>query len=125
MAYPGKRQGSITRKLPGTKKGRTQMTVNVLLSGRLKLDGYGRDQPLSDDGTFRLSLRRGSSVQGVIDSMGVPKDRVTMTMLNGRRCQAGSDIKSGDRVILIPSDVAALWRFLGNQNLGAESVFDF
>jgi hypothetical protein len=48
------------------------MTVNVLLSGRLKLDGYGQD-----------------------------------------------------RVILMPPDVAALWRFLGVQNMGMESVCDF
>lgn len=101
------------------------MTVNVLLSGRLKLDGYGRGHPLGDDGTFRLSLRRGSTVRDIIRSMGVPRDRVTMTMLNGRRCDAQASIESGDRVILIPSDVAALWRFFGNQNLGAESVFDF
>jgi hypothetical protein len=48
-----------------------------------------------------------------------------MTMLNGRKCQQASPVRSGDRVILIPSDVAMLWRFLGLQNLGAESVFDF
>jgi hypothetical protein len=101
------------------------MTVNVLLSGRLKLDGFGQGHPLSGDGTFRLSLGQGSTVGDVIQRMGVPKDRVTMTMLNGRKCPVGSDVKSGDRVILIPQDVAALWRFLGNQNLGAESVFDF
>jgi hypothetical protein len=101
------------------------MTVNVLLSGRLKLDGYGQGQAMSDDGTFRLDLGRNSTVQDVIQGMGVPIDRVTMTMLNGRKCRQGADVKSGDRVILIPSDVAMLWRFLGKQNLGAESVFDF
>jgi hypothetical protein len=101
------------------------MTVNVLLSGRLRLDGYGQGHPKHDDGTFRLSLGQGSTVRDVIRSMGVPADRVTMTMLNGRKCQPGSGVRSGDRVILIPSDVAMLWRFLGNQNLGAESVFDF
>ena len=101
------------------------MTVNVLLSGRLKLDGFGQGHPLGSDGTFRLSLGRGSTVGDVIRRMGVPKDRVTMTMLNGRKCRVGSGVKTGDRVILIPSDVAALWGFLGNQNLGAESVFDF
>jgi hypothetical protein len=101
------------------------MTINVLLSGRLKLDGFGQGHPLGNDGTFRLSLGRGSTVGDVIRRMGVPKDRVTMTMLNGRKCKVGSGVKTGDRVILIPSDVAALWGFLGNQNLGAESVFDF
>lgn len=101
------------------------MTVNVLLSGRLRLDGYGQGHPANDDGTFRLSVRRAGTVQDVIQGMGVPPDRVAMTMLNGRKCQAGSNLRSGDRVILIPSDVMVLWRFLGNQNLGAESVFDF
>ena len=101
------------------------MTVNVLLSGRLKLDGYGQGHPLGSDGTFQLSLGQDRTVGDVIHGMGVPTDRVTMTMLNGRKCRAGSNVKSGDRVILIPQDVAALWRFLGNQNLGAESVFDF
>jgi hypothetical protein len=101
------------------------MTVNVLLSGRLRLDGYGEGFPLSSDGTFQLALGQGSTVQDVIRGMGVPPDRVTMTMLNGRKCQDRLVVNSGDRVILIPPDVAALWRFLGNQNLGAESVLDF
>ena len=101
------------------------MTVNVLLSGRLRLDGYGNAHPRNSDGTFQLSLGQGSTVQDVIRGMGVPPDRVTMIMLNGRKCQDGLAVNSGDRVILIPPDVAALWRFLGNQNLGAESVFDF
>ena len=100
------------------------MTVNVLLSGKLKLDGYGQGHPMSDDGTFRLSLGEGSSVGDVIRGMGVPKDRVSMTMLNGRHCQVGAGIKSGDRVALVPPDVAALWRFLCRQNLGAEGVLD-
>ena len=101
------------------------MTVNVLLSGRLRLDGYGQGRPLGRDGTIELSLGKGGTVGDVIRSIGVPPHLVTMTMLNGRKCQQGLSLKSGDRVILIPSDVAALWRFLGNQNLGAESVFDF
>jgi hypothetical protein len=101
------------------------MTVNVLLSGRLKLDGYGQGHPLGDDGTFRLDLQEGSTVQDVMNQMGVPSHLVAMTMLNARKCKPGSDLKLGDRVILIPPDVAALWRFLGAQNLGAESVYDF
>lgn len=101
------------------------MTVDVMLSGRLRIDGYGQRHKRRDDGTFPLSLRQGSTVQDVIQGVGVPRDRVTMTMLNGRKCQPASRVRSGDRVILIPSDVAMLWRFLGMQNLGAESVFDF
>jgi hypothetical protein len=101
------------------------MTVNVLLSGRLRLDGYGQNHPQSGDGTFRLSLGKGSTVQDLIERIGVPSDKVSMTMLNARRCKLRAGLSAGDRVILIPSDVAALWRFFGQQNLGAESVFDF
>ena len=57
--------------------------------------------------------------------MNVPAEKVAMTMLNGRKCRSESKVKAGDRVVLIPPDVAMLWRFLGTQNLGAESVFDF
>jgi hypothetical protein len=101
------------------------VTVNVLLSGRLKLDGFGENYSLCDDGTFQLSLADGSAVRDVIQVMRVPPGRVAMTMINARKCRAEASLKSGDRVILIPPDVEALWRFLGNQNLGAESVFDF
>ena len=34
-------------------------------------------------------------------------------------------VRPAPRISFIPPDVAALWRFLGGQNLGAESVFDF
>lgn len=101
------------------------MTVNVLLSGRLKLDGYGQHHPANGDGTLRLGLGDGSTVSEVIRDMAVPSSQVAMTMINGRKCRIEEKLKSGDRVILIPPDVAALWRFLGNHNLGAESVFDF
>ena len=101
------------------------MGINVLLSGRLKLDGYGKGKPENGDGTFRLNLGEGSTVRQVIRGMGVPASKVTMTMINGRKCEAGTRVKTGDRVILIPQDVAALWRALGTMNMGMESVFDF
>jgi hypothetical protein len=101
------------------------MTVNVLPSGRLHLDGYGQGHSRGSDGTFPLDLGEGSTVQDVIDRLGVPSAQVAMAMRNARQCPVGAQLKTGDRVILIPSDVASLWRFLGCQNLGAESVFDF
>jgi hypothetical protein len=101
------------------------MGVNVLLSGRLKLDGYGHGKPANGDGTYRLALGEGNTVRDVIRGMGVPADQVALTMINARQCQADAMLKPGDRVILIPADVAALWRFLGTQNLGMESVYDF
>ena len=64
------------------------MTVSILLSGRLKIDGYGQGHPMNDDSTFRLALREGSTVRDVISGMGVPSERVTMTMINGRSCRA-------------------------------------
>ena len=101
------------------------ITVSVLLSGRLKLDGYGRGKPENSDGTFSLVLPEKSMVRQAILGMGVPSSKVTMTMLNGRNCERGTRLKTGDRVILIPSDVAALWRYLGVMNMNKETVFDY
>jgi len=101
------------------------MNVNVLLSGRLKIDGYGQGKPENGDGTYRLALPDGSTVQEVIGGMSVPREKVALTMVNARKCEVTAPLKAEDRVILIPSDVALLWRHLGMMNLGAESVFDF
>jgi molybdopterin converting factor small subunit len=101
------------------------LAINVLLSGRLKLDGYARGHLEDGDGTVRLSLAEGSGVWDVVERLGVPADRVAMIMVNGHQCSTGTALRSGDRVILIPPDVAALWRFLGLQNLGAPSVLEF
>jgi len=98
--------------------------VNVLLSGRLRLDGYGRGKPANADGTIRLGLDDGSTVREVIKKMGVPSDRVALTMVNGCQCPIGCSVEPDDRVILIPSDVAVLWRFLGKQNLDMGIGYD-
>jgi hypothetical protein len=101
------------------------MNVNVLLSGRLRLDGYGMGKPENHDSTYQLALPEGSTVNDVIRGLNIPSEKVVMTMLNARKCDVTAPIKREDRVILIPSDVALLWRHLGKMNLGAESVFDF
>jgi len=101
------------------------ITINVLLSGMLKLDGYGHGKPENGDGTFSLALPEKSMVQQAIRGMGVPSSKVAMTMLNGRNCERGTRLKTGDRVILIPSDVAALWRYLGAMNMNKQTVFDY
>ena len=101
------------------------MNVNVLLSGRLRLDGYGQGKPENGDGTYRLVLPEGSTVREVIHDMSVPPAQVVLTMVNARQCQVSAPLKAEDRVILIPSDVAALWRHLGMMNMGMESVCDF
>jgi len=100
------------------------MTVSILLSGRLKIDGYGQGHPMNDDTSFRLALSEGSTVRDVISGMGVPSERVAMTMINGRSCKAEVGVKPGDRVILIPEDVAILWRALSRQNLEMGIGFD-
>ncbi len=92
--------------------------IDVLLSGRLKIDGYGRGRPMNDDTSFPLTVQDGSTVSDVISTMGVPQDKVTLTMINGHRCPVSTSIRSRDRVILIPRDVAALWGALHRQNLG-------
>ena len=79
---------------------------------------------MNNDSTFQLALKDGSTVQDVIGGMGVPSEKVTMTMINGRACRVGADLKSDDRVILIPKDVAALWGALRSQNLGMGIGFD-
>jgi hypothetical protein len=106
-------------------RGVVMMNVNVLLSGRLRLDGYGQGKLENRDGTFRVTLPEGSTVQDVIRGMNVPLSRVTMMMLNARQCTATTRVKADDRVILAPSDVALLWRHLGMMNMGMESVCDF
>jgi putative ubiquitin-RnfH superfamily antitoxin RatB of RatAB toxin-antitoxin module len=100
------------------------MMVSILLSGRLKIDGYGQGHPMNDDSTFQLALRDGSTVRDAIRGMGVPSERVTMTMINGRKSRAEANLKPGDRVILIPEDVAILWRALTRQNLEMGIGFD-
>ena len=39
------------------------MNVNVLLSGRLKIDGYGKGKPENGDGTYRLNLPKGRTAR--------------------------------------------------------------
>jgi hypothetical protein len=101
------------------------MDINVLLSGRLRLDGYGKGKPENSDRTYRLALPEGSTVKDVIRDLSIPSEKVTMTMVNACKCDDTARLRPEDRVILSPSDVALLWRHLGLMNLGAESVFDF
>ncbi|HEX2988212.1 MAG TPA: MoaD/ThiS family protein [Chloroflexota bacterium] len=101
------------------------IAVDVLLSGRLKLNGYGNGYQKNRDGTFHLALNEGAIVPDVIQRMGVPPAEVTMTMVNGHICRNGTALNPGDRVVLIPSDVAALWRHLGTMNMGQQGPLEF
>jgi hypothetical protein len=100
-------------------------TISVLLSGRLKLDGYGKHLPVQGDGTFHVEMGEGETAADLIRRLGIPIARAAMVMINGRKGRTEASLNRGDRVIVIPHDVAALWRFLGLQNLGMDSVCDF
>lgn len=101
------------------------MIVRVLLSGRLKLDGYCRGMPENGDGTFQIDLPPGGTVQDVLGRLSIPLEQVTMTMRNGRRCEFETPVRPGDRIVLVPPDVAALWSALGRMDMAAESVLSF
>jgi hypothetical protein len=105
--------------------GNREVAIDVLLSGRLKLDGHGRGLPRNGDGTVRVLLAEDGTVRDVVHCLGVSVDRVAMIMVNARQNPPAMVLHTGDRVILIPADVAALWRFPGLQNLGAGTVCDF
>lgn len=100
------------------------MTVNVLLSGRLYTKGYGQGKKNGLPGWFELELQGGETVQEIIETMGVPSEEVSMTMVNGKECGRGVSVRDGDRVILIPPDVAALWRYLSAMSMHFGAVFD-
>jgi hypothetical protein len=103
-----------------------EMAIDVLLSGRPKLDCYGPGFPRNGDGTVRVLPAEGSgTVRDVIHRLDAPVDWVAMIMVNARQNPPTMVLRVGDRVILIPSDLATLWRFLGLQNLGADTVCGF
>ncbi len=99
-------------------------TIDVLLSGRLRLDGYGSGQPTNGDGFLRLPMPPGRTVRDVIRQLGVPPDKVAMVMVNARHRSLGTSLQAHDRVILIPQDVERLWRFLCMQNLRTDGVLE-
>ena len=101
------------------------MNIDVLLSGKLRLDGYGQGRPENRDGTFRLTLPEGSTVHDVIQGMDIPLSEVAMMMLNARKCTVMTQVKADDRIVLAPSDVALLWRHLGMMNVGMAGPCDF
>jgi hypothetical protein len=101
------------------------MNVNVLLSGQLKLGGYGKDKPQNRDRTYRLALPEGSTVREVIQGMGIPYSEVLMTMLNGRKCDLMAHVRADDRVALIPPDMVFFWGQFDWLNLAADGAFSY
>ena len=101
------------------------MNVKVLLSGSLKTNGYVNGQPANHDGTYRLEVADGSTVAEVIRGMNIPLAAVALTMVNSRQCALTTPVSEGDRIALIPSDVAPFWRYVELMNLKMVSLVDF
>jgi sulfur carrier protein ThiS len=79
------------------------MNVNVLLSGRLKIDGYGEGRFQNCDGSYRLAVPDGSTVKEIIRSLRIPRESVALTMVNARQSDTLAHVKAEDRIVLIPS----------------------
>jgi len=84
------------------------VAVNVLQSGRLRLDGFCRGYPTAHDGTCPLTPGEGSTLREAIHGRGVPADRVVMTTISGQQFPVDARLGSGDRVILIPVEGSSL-----------------
>jgi len=82
------------------------MTISVLLSRILKLDGYGQGHPSNGDGTYVPGLPQKSTVHDVMQGRGVPLAEVTMTMLNGRKCESvAHEINNPLGTVLLYADI--------------------
>ncbi len=70
-----------------------------------------------------MDLQGEETVEEIVQAMDVPPDEVAMTMLNGKRCGLETSVRDGDRVILVPPDVAALWHYLSAMSLHWGAAF--
>jgi molybdopterin converting factor small subunit len=57
-------------------------------------------------GEIDLKVEDGSSVEGVVSALAIPKDRVRMIMINGTIAAFDDRVNDGDRVALFPPEVA-------------------
>lgn len=57
-------------------------------------------------GEIDLKVQDGSSVEGVVSALAIPRDRVRMIMINGTIAAFDDAVKDGDRVALFPPEVA-------------------
>ncbi len=87
------------------------MKVSILLTGRLRTDGFCEEYERDHEGRIPLEISQGARVEDVIRSLGIPPCLVTGTTLNGKRCGPGSSLQAGDRVMLMPPEIAPLWRY--------------
>jgi sulfur carrier protein ThiS len=91
------------------KGGKAMDTIQVRLFGKLRLDRFGGGRPVAGDGSFPVMLKEGSTVREAMDNMRIPAAQVGVALVNGRDCPADTPVTTGDRVVLVPQEFAALW----------------
>jgi molybdopterin converting factor small subunit len=62
--------------------------------------------PCGPAGEIETEVAGGTSVEGVVAALGIPKERVRMIMINGIVAAFADPVKEGDRVALFPPEVA-------------------
>jgi len=77
------------------------MVVNVKLIASLR-----NDVPSHDHGLVHLAAADGATVEDLLESLGLPPERIKMVMINGRGGTLTTPVRDGDRVGLFPPEVA-------------------
>ncbi len=49
-----------------------------------------------------LDLKEGTSVEQMVEALGIPKKGVHLALINGRMCSLDHSLSDGDRVALFP-----------------------
>jgi hypothetical protein len=70
------------------------MNINILLSGRLKLDDYGKGRPENGDSTYWLALPDGSTAEEVTRGTNIPQETVALTTVNACKSQTMIPVKA-------------------------------
>ena len=87
------------------------MQVSVLLTGKLRTDGICAECERDHEGRIPLEIRQGACVEDIIHILRIPPCLVAGVTLNGSRCSLSSPLNPGDRVMLMPPEIAPLWRY--------------
>jgi sulfur carrier protein ThiS len=76
------------------------MLILIKLAGPLRKEVPGHQQ-----GELNLELPAGTTVSGAVEALGI-KDRVRMLLLNGRPQLEDRELVEGDRLFLMPPELA-------------------
>ena len=76
------------------------MRIAIKLAGPLRKEVEGHQQ-----GELDLELPDGTTVSGAVDYLGI-RDRVRMLLLNGRPQLEDKELVDGDRLFLMPPELA-------------------